>query len=233
MNAMIMKATLVAGVSVAMLSGASGLTAQAPDGQDAPSDPPAMDHGAMDQGDMDGGGMMGMMGQGGMGMMMRMQGGMDGQMMQMMGRGRMDSGMMEMMERGMGVMDTGGPAPESILMMGDALGLTDEQRAELEAVQTRYREASGPMMAGIQESLDRAEVLLDGEAPDLVAYRDALQDAVDELVVAQVAMAEAAVEARAILTEEQRAELDMGLRMMQGMMGTGGGGGMMDGGMSH
>lgn len=231
----------------AMVLGAPGLSAQAPAGAADPSDTTAMDHEAMDHGAADAAGMdhgsmdggMMDMGQGGMGMMhmqemMRMRGSMDGQVMQMMGRGRMDAGMMQMMERGMGVMDTGGPSPESILMMADALGLSEEQRAELEAVQDRYQETSGPMMVELREALEQAEVLLDADAPDLDAYGAALQGAVDELVATQVAMASAALEARAILTEEQRVQLVSGMQMMEGMMDGGMmSGGMMDGGMSH
>lgn len=211
---------------VTMLGAASGLSAQMPGAPDS-SGPDAMGQDGMN------GGMMEMMGhEGMMGMMGMMgQGSMGGDMMQMMGQGMIDSGMMEMMEQGMGMMATGGPGPESILRMGDTLGLTDEQRTQLEAVRSTYQESAQPMMAGIMASLRDAEAMLEPESPDIAGYEGALQETVDQLVSAHVAMAQAGAEARRILTEAQLQQLESGMSMMEGMMGRGGG--MMDQGMSH
>lgn len=146
---------------------------------------------------------------------MRGQGG----MMQRMGQGMMGGGMMQMMMGGMGMMGTGGPGPGMILRMGDALGLTDEQRAELEAIQEEYQETVAPMMSSMMEIHRDAAERLTGDSPDFDAYEGALREAADAMVEAHVAMARAASEARAVLTDEQRAQLQRGMQMMQGMMG--------------
>lgn len=166
----------------------------------------------------------GMMGQGGM---------MDGGMMQMMGQGMMGGGMMGggmmqmMMGEGMGMTGTGGPGPGMILRMGDALELTDEQRAELEAIQEEYQGTAAPMMSSMMDIQGEAADALAGDSPDFDAYEDALRDAAGTMVEAHVAMARAAAEARAVLTDEQRAQLQGGMQMMQGMMGQGQSGMMM------
>jgi len=152
-----------------------------------------------------------MMGQGGM---------MDGGMMEMMGQTMMGGGMMEMMmAEGMGMMGTGGPGPGMILRMGDALGLMGEQRAELEAIQAEYQETAAPIMSSMMHfHRDSAESLA-GDSPDFDAYEDALREAADTMVEAHVAMARAASETQAVLTDEQRAQLQGRMQMMQGMMG--------------
>jgi Spy/CpxP family protein refolding chaperone len=144
-----------------------------------------------------------------------------GGMMQMMGQGMMGGGMMQMMGQGMGMMATGGPGPAMILRMGDALELTDEQRSQLEAIQSEYSEAVQPHMGSMMEAHQNARAALEGDSPDFDAYEEALQEGADRMVDAHVAMARAAAEARDVLTEEQHQRLQSSTQMMRGMMGPG------------
>ncbi len=146
--------------------------------------------------------------------------GMSGMMQQMMG-----PGMMQMMGQGMGMMATGGPSPATILRMGEALELTDEQTTRLQGIQGRYTDAARMPMQSVMETHGRAAAALEGDSPDFEAYESALRDGAARMVEAHVAMARAAAEARTVLTEEQRARLENVGHMMRGMMG--GGGGMM------
>ncbi len=151
-----------------------------------------------------------------------------GQMMQMMGEGMMGSGMMQMMGQGMGMMPSGGPSPAMILRMGEALDLTDQQRTELEAIQEQYSESAQPHMTGMMEAHRSARAALESDPPDIDAYEEALREGADRMVQAHVAMARAAAEARDVLTDVQRQELQEGMQMMRGMMmGQGQPGGMM------
>ena len=64
----------------------------------------------------------------------------------------MGPGMMEMMGQGMGMMATGGPGPAMILRMGEALDLKDEQRNQLQAIQSEYSDSVEPLMAAVMEA---------------------------------------------------------------------------------
>ena len=153
----------------------------------------------------------GMMGQGvGMGGMMRM-----------MCEGMMGPGMMEMMGQGMGMMATGGPGPAMILRMGEALDLTDEQRTQLQAIESEYSDSVQPLMAAVMEAHQDAATALQGDSPDFGAYERALREAADQMVQAHLAMAQAAAEGGHVLTEEQRQQLQGSMQMMRGMMGQG------------
>lgn len=193
-------------LGAALLLAAPGLSAQG-------GAMPGQQRGAMQgmQGMMGGGGGMGM----GMGGMMQMMG------QGMTGAGMMGSGMMGMMGQGMGMMTTGGPGPVAILSMGDALGLTADQRSRLEAIQTEYGNTMGPLMTQAMDAQRRAADALQGDAPDFDAYKRALREGTDQMIDAHVAMARAAFEARQVLTEEQRTRLQSGMQMIQGMMGQG------------
>ncbi len=114
--------------------------------------------------------------------------------MQMMGEGMMGPGMIEMMGQGMGMMATGGPGPAMILRMGEALDLTDEQRTQLQAIQSEYSDSVQPLMAAVMEAHQDAATALEGDSPDFDAYEWALREAADQMVQAHVAMAQAAAE---------------------------------------
>ncbi len=144
-----------------------------------------------------------------------------GGMMPMMCEGMMGPGMMEMMGQGMGMMATGGPGPAMILRMGEALDLTDEQRTQLQAIQSEYSDSVQPLMAEVMEAHQDATTALEGDSPDFRAYERTLREAADQMVQAHVAMAQAAAEGGHVLTEEQRQQLQGSMQMMRGMMGQG------------
>ncbi len=144
-----------------------------------------------------------------------------GGMMPMMCEGMMGPGMMEMMGQGMGMMATGGPGPAMILRMGEVLDLTDEQRTQLQAIQSEYSDSVQPLMAAVMEAHQDAATALQGDSPDFGAYERTLREAADQMVQAHVAMAQAAAEGGHVLTEEQRQQLQGSMQMMRGMMGQG------------
>jgi len=144
-----------------------------------------------------------------------------GGMMPMMCEGMMGPGMMEMMGQGMGMMATGGPGPAMILRMGEALDLTDEQRAQVQAIESEYSDFVQPLMAAVMEAHQDAATALQGDSPDFGAYERALREAADQMVQAHVAMAQAAADGGGVLTEEQRQQLQGSMQMMRGMMSQG------------
>ena len=137
------------------------------------------------------------------------------------------------METGMGVdMDvsgTGLTSPEMLLRMADPLGLTQEQIDRLSAIRDA-RGASEDEEKAL-EARRKAITSLQGETPSISAYEQGLREAAAYMVAAQTAVAQAALEARAVLTPDQRSRLDMGLQMMRYMMGSGMMGGMTGSGM--
>ena len=145
----------------------------------------------------------------------------------MMMGGMMGSGMMQMMAQGMGTMATGGPGPTTLLRMRHALELTDTQVSRLEEIQREVQSTVQPQMTAMMSSHDAARQALQGDSPDFDAYQRSLQTAANIMVQMHVAMARGQVEARELLTPEQRERLETrGSEMMQGMMG-GWGWGMM------
>ena len=135
-----------------------------------------------------------------------------------MGEG-MSSQMLQRVGQGVGIVVTGGPGSAMILSMGEALNLTDDQRAQLEAIQAEYSEVAQPHMPGMIAAHQDVRAALEGDSPDFGAYEHALQEAADLMVQAHVAMARAAEEARNVLTDEQLERLGSGMPMMYGMMG--------------
>jgi Spy/CpxP family protein refolding chaperone len=135
----------------------------------------------------------------------------------MMGEG-MSSQMLQRVGQGMGIVVTGGPGPEMILSMGEALNLTGYQRARLEALQAEYSEAAQPHMLGMIAAHRDVRTALEGDSPDFGAYEHALQEGANLMVQAHVAMARAAEAVRNVLIDEQLALLGSGMPMMHGMM---------------
>ena len=138
-----------------------------------------------------------------------------------MGEG-MSSQMLQRVGQGIGIVVIGGPGPAMILSMGEALNLTDDQRAQLEAIQAEYAEAAQPHMPRLMAAHEDVRAALEGDSPDFGAYEHALQEGADLMVQAHVAMARAAEEARNVLTDQQVEQLGSGMPMMYGMMGHGG-----------
>lgn len=160
--------------------------------------------------------------------------------------GMMQGGMMQMMrgmhgQQGMmGGMMGMAAGPGVILGLRESLELTEDQVTRLEALRESTRQQMhGHMMEGMQ-TMRSAWELLDSDSPDLDAYEARLREASDHMVLAHTAMARAAVEARELLTADQRERLELARSMMQemrqgempqGMMEDGGMQGHMQGGM--
>lgn len=99
----------------------------------------------------------------------------------------------------------GGVSPAMLLGHADALNLSADQVQRLEALRDQ---AAGPAhMHGAMAAHRQAAELLQAERPDLAAYEAKLREAADHMVQNHTTMARTAVEARAILTPEQRTKL--------------------------
>jgi Spy/CpxP family protein refolding chaperone len=126
-----------------------------------------------------------------------------------------------------------GASPAVLLQQRESLGLNAAQVARLEALNTRTSESVMPHMQPAMQAHTAAAEILRADAPDFAAYEARLREAADHMVRTHVEMARVAVEARQVLTPEQRTRLDtMREGMMQGMhqrMMQGGQGGMMQG----
>jgi Spy/CpxP family protein refolding chaperone len=110
----------------------------------------------------------------------------------------------------------GGAHPTMILRHAEHLGLSQDQVRRIEAIRDRAEVATH--MQGAMAAHRQAAELLQAEQPDLAAYEARLRQAADHMVQAHTSMARTAVEARAILTPEQRASL---AGMAHGAMGHG------------
>ena len=156
--------------------------------------------------------------------------------------GMMQPGMMQMMQPGMmqgmhgqaGMMGSmgmmgdgmigmiGGPA--MILRLEKSLDLTEVQVERLKALQESAQAGMRQHMMQGMQGMRSGQELLEGESPDVAAYEERLREAANHMVLAHMAMARTAVEARRLLTPEQRERLALARTVMQEMRG-----GMMDG----
>lgn len=137
---------------------------------------------------------------------------------------------MEMMQGEMGanmMMQSGIASPGMILKVADQLDITADQRTRLEALQTSLAASVKPHMEAAMMGHQQAAAALKSDRPDIKAYESALETAMTHMTQAHVATAAAGLEARAVLTAEQRTRLASAAHMMGGMMGD-----MMDGKMS-
>lgn len=124
---------------------------------------------------------------------------------------------MMQMDGMMGMMGTQA-SPQMILRMRETLELTDEQVQRIEAIQGEMQKAHQPHMHAAMQAMQEAQRLLDPDSPDWDRYEAQLREATDHHVQAHVAMARASVDARNVLTAEQRERLGTGMKMMQGGM---------------
>lgn len=122
--------------------------------------------------------------------------------------GRMGPGMM---------IGVGLPSPGVILGMQDDLGLTDAQVSQLQSLQTSVGETVRADLTSAREAREDAASLMESQTPDLHAYQQELEEAATDQVDAQVALANASVEARGILTSEQQQKVRDGISMLHGM----------------
>jgi uncharacterized membrane protein len=140
-----------------------------------------------------------------------------------------------MMQGGMmGMMQTMHPGPGMILGAADQLELTPEQKERLTALRDGMQSAHREHMQAAMASHQAAASALEGDSPDLDVYRAQLETAAGQMVAMHVSVARAALEAREILSAEQRSQLENAVSMMRHMHGNGmggmTGGGMMPGG---
>lgn len=110
----------------------------------------------------------------------------------------------------------GGPPPHMLLAHGEALELNADQVSRLEALQARVAEMAEPAMQRAMESHMAAAALLEGDAPDFQGFEARLREAAEHVVEGHVAMARVAVEARQVLTPEQRTRLEGLMDEMRG-----------------
>jgi Spy/CpxP family protein refolding chaperone len=125
----------------------------------------------------------------------------------------------------------GGPSAAMILMHHQDLALTDGQVQRLRTLAARDSTTATPHMRAAMAAHASAAAILRAASPDFAAYEARLRDAANHAIEGHVAMARTAVEARNVLTAEQRTRLQaLHARMMGQGMGTGAmGSGMMTG----
>lgn len=153
----------------------------------------------------------------------------------MMGGGGMMSGQGAMghssMMGGGGMMEGMAPSPAALLGASEQLSLTADQKAKIEVLAKSANESHKTHMEGAASAGQKATAALQGDAPDLKAYEADLQEAAQHMVQAHVAMTRASLDARVVLTPEQRKKLQEGTALMGSMMcGMMGQGRMMSGG---
>lgn len=110
----------------------------------------------------------------------------------------------------------GGPPAALLLEHREALSLSADQVSRLEAISDRTQAIGAEHMQPVRAAHMRAVELLRADSPDFDEYEDALEEAAEHMVEAHVAVVRASVEARQVLTAEQRATLQT-LRPMHTM----------------
>ena len=106
-----------------------------------------------------------------------------------------------------GAMMTQHPGPGMILRLEEALALTEDQVAELEAMHAQAREAMEAHREAARAARTHAHEAMMGDSPDLEAFQAALEEAAAHDVQATVAMARAHMQAGEVLTAEQKETL--------------------------
>ena len=128
-----------------------------------------------------------------------------GMMMQNTHADTMKQRMMQMM---------GAPTPGMILHHKQELGLSAEQIGRLETLEKQAEAACSQHMRLGMEAHQAANQLLEAAAPDFAAYTAKMKQAAGQMAEGHVAMAKAALEARAVLTPAQREKV----KTMMGQM---------------
>lgn len=113
---------------------------------------------------------------------------------------------------------TAHPGPAMLLRVQKALGLSPAQVAQIRQLQQQSANATREHMREAMEAHQHAEQLLRSDAPDMTALEAAAKLAAEHTALAHVAMIRAGVEARKVLTAEQRQKLQTGMAMMHEMM---------------
>ncbi|HKJ02928.1 MAG TPA: Spy/CpxP family protein refolding chaperone [Longimicrobiales bacterium] len=122
---------------------------------------------------------------------------------------------------GHGVMDMTqwmGPTPAAVLGAAESLQLTPDQKTRLEELAKTTNENLQAHMQAAMAAHQKASEALTGDTPDLQAYQRGLQEAAGHMVQAQVAETRGSLDAGAVLTAEQRTEMQESIALMRSMM---------------
>lgn len=128
--------------------------------------------------------------------------------------GRAD--MMQVMH-GQGGMMGRDAGPGMILKLKESLELTDDQVKRLMTIQKEAQAGMQQHMMAGMKAMQAADKLLDVASPDFAAYEVAMRGAANHMVLAHTGMARADVEARQVLTADQRNHLTLARKMMKEM----------------
>jgi Spy/CpxP family protein refolding chaperone len=108
--------------------------------------------------------------------------------------------------------------PAMLLRIREPLGLSADQVQRLEAIQRQADAAHRQHLEAAMPAMHQAMTGMDGDSPDLARIETAMRQGAEHHVAAHMAMVRAMVEARAVLTAEQRARLHAAMGMMHEMM---------------
>ena len=136
---------------------------------------------------------------------------MDGPQMQGMGMGMMDSMMAPMMHS----MAT---APERLLLRKTALHLTEDQVSQITALRDAMRPVRDSAAQHAMMHLREMDEVMHVPAPDTAAIRQHFEAALQYMGQAHMAMLDAAAQARAVLSDDQRKQVDAMAQMRRPMM---------------
>jgi hypothetical protein len=125
----------------------------------------------------------------------------------MMGRGMMPH-MMQMQEMMAPMMRGMAFAPNQLLERKDSLGLTAQQVARLTALRDAAKTAHDAAHAEAKAHMDALAQAFQGAAPDTAAVKQHFQVAHAAMGKAHWTMLAAAAQAKAVLTDEQRARVE-------------------------
>lgn len=109
-------------------------------------------------------------------------------------------------------------SPAMILRLREPLELTDTQVQRIEAIHSRVQREHQPHIQAAKEAMHEAAALLDTASLDVSLYEAKLREAGNHMVLANVTLARGWVEARQVLTEEQRSNLQFGARVLEQIM---------------
>jgi Spy/CpxP family protein refolding chaperone len=136
--------------------------------------------------------------------------------------GMMGGGMMGHMREGMGpMMRTMAFSPEHLLMHKDALHLTDQQVARLTALRDATKVSHDAATAAMRTHGELMATVMSATAPDTAQLKGHFQAMAAAMGQAHWAMISAAAQARALLTDVQRARVDGWADVMEHMGGPG------------
>lgn len=97
--------------------------------------------------------------------------------------------------------------PTTMLRMREVLRLTDSQVTRLRTIEDSANLSVRPHMTKHTEGMHAASALLDAATPDLTAYDAGVRAASEHMVLGHSALARIELQAREVLTPEQRTQL--------------------------